>query len=117
VWRTIDDITHKPRALVRIFQRNDELFGKIEASLDPAEAKEKCERCSDDRHNKPVIGMIVMRNMKKHGGEYSGGDILDPDTGQIYKCRFTMEDGGRKLVVRGYILMPLLGRSQTWWRE
>lgn len=117
VWRTIDDNTHKPRGLVRVYEQDGAVFGRIVASLDPKEANEICERCSDDRRNKRVVGMVVMRNMKKRGSEYGGGDILDPDTGQVYRCKFTLEDGGRKLVVRGFIGISLLGRSQTWLRQ
>ena len=117
VWRTIDDNTHKARGLIRLYEQNGEVFGRVEASFDPKEANEICERCSDDRKNKPVVGMVVMRNMKKRGAEYVGGDILDPDTGLVYRCKFTLEDGGRKLVVRGFIGISLLGRSQTWLRQ
>jgi uncharacterized protein (DUF2147 family) len=117
VWRTIDDNTHKVRGLIRLYEQNGEVFGKVEASFDPKEANEVCGRCSDDRKNKRVVGMVVMRNMKKRGSEYGGGDILDPDTGQVYRCKFTMEDGGRKLVVRGFIGLSLLGRSQIWLRQ
>jgi len=117
VWRTIDDNTHKARGLIRLYEQNGEVFGRVEASFDPKEANEVCERCSDDRKNKRVVGMVVMRNMKKRGTEYVGGDILDPDTGLVYRCKFTLADGGRKLVVRGFIGISLLGRSQTWIRE
>jgi uncharacterized protein (DUF2147 family) len=117
VWRTIDDNTHKPRGLVRVYEQDGAVFGKVEASLDPKEANQVCERCSGDRKNKLVVGMVVMWNMKKRGAEYAGGDILDPDTGQVYRCKFTLEDGGRKLVVRGFIGISLLGRSQTWLRQ
>ncbi|HKD05351.1 MAG TPA: DUF2147 domain-containing protein [Bryobacteraceae bacterium] len=118
IWRTIDDITNKPRGLIRLYEQEGKLFGKIEASFDPAEAKEICDRCEGDRRNRPVIGLIVVRNMKKSGAnEYTGGDILDPDTGQVYKCRITLDDNGRRLIVRGYIGIALLGRSQVWFRQ
>ncbi len=59
-----------------------------------------------------------MRNMKKSAAnEYSGGDILDPDTGQIYRCRITVDSDGRRLTVRGYVGIALLGRSQVWFRQ
>jgi uncharacterized protein (DUF2147 family) len=117
MWRTIDDNTHKTRGLIRLYEQDGAVFGKVEASFDPKEANEICERCSDDRKNKRVVGMVVMRNMRKHGSEYRDGDILDPDTGLIYSCRFRLEDGGRKLVVRGFIGISLLGRSQVWLRQ
>jgi uncharacterized protein (DUF2147 family) len=117
LWRTIDDRTHKTRGLVRLFEKDGAIFGKIEASFDPKEAQEVCAKCEDDRKDKPVIGMVFLRDMKKRGEEYSGGDILDPDTGWIYRCKMTLEDGGRKLSVRGYLGLALIGRSQTWIRE
>jgi uncharacterized protein (DUF2147 family) len=117
LWRTIDDKTHKTRGLVRLFEKDGAIFGKIEASFDPKEAQEICAKCGDDRKDKPVIGMVFLRDMKKRGEEYSGGDILDPDTGWIYRCKMTLEEGGRKLTVRGYLGLALIGRSQTWIRE
>jgi uncharacterized protein (DUF2147 family) len=117
LWKTIDDNTHKPRGLVRLYELEGEIFGKIEASFDPKEAREICSKCGDERKDKPVVGMVVLRHMIRRGKEYIGGDILDPDTGWLYRCRFTLEDGGRKLVIRGFLGISLLGRSQTWYRE
>jgi uncharacterized protein (DUF2147 family) len=117
IWRTFDDRTHKERGLVRVFELNGAFFGQITASFDPEEAREVCSKCAGARKDKPVIGLIVMWDMRKHGEEYSGGDILDPDTGDIYRCRMALEDNGKKLVVRGYIGFSLFGRSQTWLRQ
>src|SRR5215472_9617422 len=114
LWRTIDDKTHKPRGLVRIYEHNGALYGRIEASLDPSETKEFCDKCPGDLHNKPMVGLVIIRGMKKHGDEYSGGEILDPDTGWIYRCRFILTVNGSRLVVRGYIGISIAGRSQTW---
>jgi len=116
VWKTIDDTTHKPRGLIRLYEKDGEIFGKIEGSLDPKEAHEVCDKCDGDRKNKPVVGMVVMRHMTRHGKEFSGGDILDPDTGWVYRCRFTLQDDGKTLLVRGYLGFSLLGRSQIWYR-
>ena len=62
-----------------------------------------------------MLGLIIIRNMKRTDDEYSGGDILDPDTGSVYRCKMHVE-GGTRLVVRGYIGFSLLGRNQTWQR-
>jgi uncharacterized protein (DUF2147 family) len=117
LWQTIDDKTHKARGLVRIFEKDGAMFGRIEASFNPREATGVCGKCDGDRKNKPVIGLLVMRDMKKRGSEYTGGDILDPDTGSLYKCKMSLEDDGRKLTVRGYMGIALLGRTQTWIRQ
>jgi uncharacterized protein (DUF2147 family) len=116
LWITVDDKSHKPRGTVRIYEQNGVYSGRIESSLDPADLTEHCEKCTDDRKNAPIIGLVIMRGITKRGDEYSGGNILDPDTGSIYRCRFTMSADGRKLFLRGYLGISLLGRTQTWTR-
>jgi uncharacterized protein (DUF2147 family) len=117
LWRTIDDKTGKARGSVRVYESNGEIFGRIESSVDPKDAREKCDKCSDERKDQPVIGLVILRGMKKNGEEYAGGDILDPETGVVYRCKLRMAEAGRKLVLRGYIGAPLFGRSQIWIRE
>lgn len=116
MWRTIDDKTGKPRAIVRVYEQNGRWFGKIEKSL-VHERLETCDKCTDERRNQPLLGMVVMRDMRKRGDEYSGGDILDPDTGWIYRCKFRLTDNGNKMSLRGYLGISLVGRTQVWIRE
>jgi uncharacterized protein (DUF2147 family) len=116
LWRTIDDHTHRPRGVVRIYQENGSFVAKIETSFDPEERVARCEKCSDDRKNAPIMGLVIMRGITKHGSEYTGGEILDPDTGSIYRCRFTLSSDGGKLFLRGFLGISLLGRTQTWVR-
>ena len=116
LWKTIDDHTHKPRGIVRIYEENGVFLGKIENSFDPEERVAHCGKCADDRKNAPIMGLVIMRGIMKHGSEYSGGEILDPDTGWIYRCRFTLSSDGEKLFIRGFLGLSLLGRTQTWFR-
>lgn len=117
LWKTIDDKTGRARGFVRIYEQQGQLFGKIESSVTPEEAREVCSKCSGERRNKPVIGMVILSGMKKDGSEYDGGEILDPDTGRVYRCRMRLEENGKRLILRGYVGFSLLGRSQTWLRE
>ncbi|MEW6705089.1 MAG: DUF2147 domain-containing protein [Pseudomonadota bacterium] len=118
LWKTIDDETGKEKSYVRITEANGVVTGKIEKLLNPAEPNPKCDKCTDERKDQPVVGLTIIRNVKKEDGEerWAGGDILDPNNGKVYKVRLKPEDGGKKLSVRGYIGMPMLGRSQTWIR-
>jgi uncharacterized protein (DUF2147 family) len=117
LWKTIDDETGKEKSYVRITENGGALTGKIEKLLEPAKADAKCEKCTDERKDQPVAGMTIIRNVKKDGDDlWQGGDILDPNNGKVYKVRLKPEDGGKKLTVRGYVGMPMLGRSQTWVR-
>jgi uncharacterized protein (DUF2147 family) len=106
-----------PRALVRIYLQDGKYFAKIERSFTPGAETRVCSRCTDGRKNRPIIGLLIMRDVELRGGEYGGGDILDPDNGSVYRCKFHLENGGTVLVVRGFIGFSLLGRSQTWQRQ
>jgi uncharacterized protein (DUF2147 family) len=100
---------------VRIYEQDGRLFGKIEGSFTPGAEHRFCQVCTDERKDQPMLGLIIIRNMKRMDDEYSGGDILDPDNGRVYHCKMHVE-GGTRLVVRGYIGFSLLGRNQTWER-
>lgn len=116
-WRTFDDKTGKARAIVGIYEQDGKLFGKIERSFTPGAEGRVCALCTDDRKNKPMLGLVIIRNMKRTDDGYAGGDILDPDTGSVYRCKLHLDEGGAKLVVRGFIGISLLGRTQIWERQ
>ncbi len=119
LWKNIDDVSGKPKALIRITEENGVVQGRIEKLFRAADQDQNpvCDKCTDARKNQPVIGMVFMTGLKKDGKEYTGGEILDPDNGKVYKSKMKLADGGKKLEVRGYIGVPLLGRSQTWLRQ
>jgi uncharacterized protein (DUF2147 family) len=119
LWKNIDDHTGKPKALIRITENNGEIKGKIEKLFREAgeEAQPKCDKCDDERKDQPVIGMTILTGMKQDGGEFNGGKILDPNNGKVYRSKMTLVEGGKKLKVRGYIGMPMIGRTQVWVRQ
>jgi uncharacterized protein (DUF2147 family) len=120
LWKTVDDSTKKEKSLVRIVEANGVYTGKVEKIIDPDAPKDAlCKDCSDERKDKPIVGMTIIRNIKASADDktvFDGGDILDPNNGKVYKVKLTVTDKGAKLDVRGYIGMPLLGRTQTWSR-
>jgi uncharacterized protein (DUF2147 family) len=115
-WRTFDDKTGKAKAIILLYEEKGLLFGRVETLVDP-DAVKICDKCSDERKGQPVTGMVVVRRMKKDGDEYTGGDIVDPKNGSVYRCKMRLIDQGRKLSVRGYLGFSLFGRSQTWIRD
>jgi uncharacterized protein (DUF2147 family) len=115
-WQPIDEKTGQPLGLIRIYEDRGLFFGRIEPSSPTDDTSRRCSKCTDERRNQPIIGLLLIRNMRLEGDEYAGGDILDPDSGRIYGCKFRLIDGGRKLIMRGYIGLSLFGRSQTWQR-
>ena len=117
LWKTIDDDGKTEKSLVRINESGGLLSGTVEKIFDAAKAAEVCQKCTDERKDKPVAGMTIIRGAKQAGdGVWTGGEILDPNNGKVYKLHLKPVDGGKKLDVRGYVGMPLLGRTQTWIR-
>lgn len=117
LWRTVDDKTGRERSDVRIYELDGKFYGRVERILDSKEAVQKCAKCTDDRRDQPVLGMVIMRGLARDGDQWSGGRIVDPETGDTYRCKMHLVDGGQKLELRGYLMMPMLGRSQTWKRD
>lgn len=119
LWKSIDDQTGKPKALIRINDMHGELKGKIEKLYrEPGEEQNpKCIKCEGVLKDQPIIGMTILFGMKQDGNEYVDGQIIDPANGKVYKSKMSLVEEGKKLHVRGYIGVPLLGRTQTWIRE
>jgi uncharacterized protein (DUF2147 family) len=120
LWRTIDDSSKKDKSLVRIVEANGVYSGTVEKIVDPDSPKDAvCKDCSDERKDKPIVGMTIIRNVKASADDkdvFEGGDILDPNNGKVYRVKLKLIDNGSKLDVRGYIGTPMLGRTQTWVR-
>lgn len=110
-WKTIDDETKQAKSIVEIYKKGDQYYGKVSQLLIKP-ANPNCVDCKDDRKNKPILGMEIIRGLKKEGDEFTGGTITDPKIGKTYKC--TIKREGDNLNVRGYLGFSLLGRTQTW---
>jgi uncharacterized protein (DUF2147 family) len=118
LWNTISDRDGKPTGVVEIREVNGELIGVVRGILADAGPEDSvCGKCSGERKGQRVIGMEILRHMHRDGDEWSGGEILDPENGKTYRASMHLADGGKKLIVRGYIGISLLGRSQTWVRR
>ena len=117
-WKSISDTDGKPTAIVEIRESAGELTGVVTGLLVAADAKDSvCEKCTGARHGQRIVGMEILRHMRRNGDVWSGGEILDPETGKVYRATMRLADRGRRLIVRGYIGFSIFGRSQTWLRR
>jgi uncharacterized protein (DUF2147 family) len=114
-WKTIDDKTGEAKSIVEVYENNGKLYGKVIEIFDATKRNRKCEKCEGSDKNKPVLGLVIIKGLTKDDTEYNGGKILDPETGNLYKCILKLS-GKDKLDVRGYMGFALIGRSQTWVR-
>ena len=117
LWRNVDDKTGEARAEIRIVDNAGVLSGRIDKRLGKdVKPDDVCDQCSDDRKDKPIVGLEIIRGARKAEGKdvWEGGKILDPENGRNYTLRMTPVEGGKKLEVRGSF--GPFGRTQTWVR-
>lgn len=115
-WKTIDDKTGQAKAIVEIRDANGELEGRIVQLFHPPAPNPLCLKCSGALKNKPVMGMRILWGMRRNGSEWAGGHVLDPESGNVYRCTMTLENGGKVLRLRGYIGFSVFGRTEKWVR-
>ena len=115
VWKTIDDETKQPKAIVAFTeQKNGTLSASIQKILTPGE-ENACTHCEGPYKNKPLKGVTIVHGLKNVGGnKYENGSILDPKNGKTYSLKGEL--AGNQLKLRGYIGIAALGRNQTWIR-
>ena len=113
-WKTIDGESGVEKSIVEIYKENGKVFGKIIDILDPKDKDALCDKCKDDDYNKPIMGLLLIKNMQKHGRYYRKGTIFDPEHGKKFKCRLMLTDDPDVLQVRGYV--AFLYATQYWSR-
>jgi uncharacterized protein (DUF2147 family) len=112
-WKTVDDKTGKALSDVEIYEQGGKMFGKITGLAEPNDAQGKpkiCTKCEGPDKDKPIVGLVIIKDLSAGGDRYKGGTILDPEDGKVYKAELWTEAG--KLKVRGY-LGPFY-KTQTW---
>lgn len=114
-WKTIDDQSGEARSHVKIYQQDGQYFGKIVKLLND-DPDALCEECPGEKKNQPVVGLVIIENLKPYKDYWRKGDILDPENGNEYGCSVWFEDGDKDVLkVRGKHWTGLY-RTQTWYR-
>lgn len=114
-WVTYDDNTKEKKSVVEIYAHNGVYEGKIvETFIEDKDAI--CNTCKGSKKGKPLIGLVIIEDLKNYEDEYGGGTIMDPESGDTYKCSLELIDNN-KLKMRGYLGISLFGRTQYWIRK
>ena len=116
LWMQMDDRDGRPRALIEIRPLGRRWAGRIaEVFMPPGAAPPVCVACTGALRNRPMLQLEIL-NVIAAGAAAWDGEILDPISGTVYKCRLEIGKDTRFLEVRGYIGLPLIGRTQHWRR-
>ena len=101
---------------IRTYEEGGKLHGKVERVMknDTEDKDAKCSKCKDENKDKPMAGLRLIWDMQKDGDKWTGGKLLDPESGRVVNCKLETADGGKKLMVKGSIAM--ISKTQTWTR-
>jgi len=116
LWEQVDDNTGKPESWFKITERNGVYVGNlVKIFFKPGEDENwVCDRCEGAEKGAPVLGLALIKGMRRNGYSYENGTIMDPRDGSVYRALMRLSRDGNKLEVRGYLGISLFGRSQTW---
>jgi uncharacterized protein (DUF2147 family) len=114
-WHSKNESTGKVDSVIEVYEKEGKAFAKIIEIKNPDRKNAVCDLCEGENKNKPIMGLNILTGLEKDGDEWSGGKILDPRNGKIYKCYIQLE-GDKKLKIRGYIGFALIGKTAYWTR-
>jgi uncharacterized protein (DUF2147 family) len=117
LWEQVDE-NGRVGAWFHFAERGGTYEGRlVKAFLKPGEKpQETCTKCPGSARNAPIIGLTLIKGMRRKGRSYEDGAVLDPRDGSVYRAMMEVSPDGQKLMVRGYVGVSLLGRSQVWRR-
>ena len=115
-WKTIDDRTGNPKAIINIYEKHGLMFAEVSKIVEPGKENSLCTKCDGDMKDMPVIGMTIIKDgIKNADNEWKGTFLFDPEQAMTFRFKIWLNpDNSNELKVRGYL--AFLFRTQTWLR-
>lgn len=114
-WNSMNDDTGEIDSVIEVYKKDGKAYAKVIEIKDKERQNAVCDLCEGKNKNKPILGLNILTGLEKDGDEWSGGKIIDPRKGKIYKCYIELENPN-KLKIRGYVGFALIGRTAYWER-
>ncbi len=114
-WYSTNKKTGKKDSVIEIYRKDGKAFAKVVEILNVERQGAVCDKCKGENKDKPILGLNILTGLEKNKDEWSGGRILDPKNGKLYKCYIKLESRN-KIKIRGYIGFSIIGRTAYWTR-
>jgi len=109
-------LTDDAKAKIEIYKEGGKYNGKIVWLAEPTDEDGNpivdIENPDKALQSRPLIGLNLVFGFEFDGEHWEAGEIYDPNEGETYSCRMKLKKG--RLEVRGYIGMPMFGRTVIW---
>ena len=118
-WKTPSEQNGKVISIVKTWKNGTSFHGKIIKTfkVKGLPYQKYCTKCRGSYRNQPIQGMSIIWGGKEYSpSRWTHLRILEPLSGNIYKATISLLNNGTKLKVRGYIGLPIFGRTQIWLR-
>ncbi len=119
-WKSISDVKGEEGKVTALWKLSLDGQGQLQGTIvwTPKSGPDaKYESKKPEYNGLAVRGTFWMKGLKKAGSDgWNGGTIVDigNDKADVYGCEIKVIEGGKKLAMRGYIGIALIGRTQTW---
>ena len=115
-WKNPDDVTGKVNSIIKVYEKNNKAYAKIIEITETIRRDDLCTKCTGENKNRPILGMDILSGLVKKKNSWTDGKIIDPKRGGTYDCTIELVTEN-KLKVRGYIGIPMLGKTVYWIRN
>jgi len=111
-------VTQDSDSKVEIFKKDNKYYGKIvwlktpmdnnKPVVDKFNPKEKLK-------TRPVLGLVVLNDLKYNDNEWEDGKVYDPKTGKTYDCKMWIDEKDNSIIhIKGFIGFSLIGKEVKW---
>lgn len=105
---------------IQIYKQGNKYFGKLAFLTEPNDAagKPKLDTKNPDAklRSRALLNLNLMNDFVFDGDkEWEDGKIYNPEDGKTYSCYMKLSNPNT-LMVRGYVMIKAIGKSQTWTR-
>ena len=114
-WNSNNEKTGEIDSVIEVYKKDGKAYAKVIEIKNPNRKNAVCNKCEDENKDKPILGLDILTGLEKDDDEWSGGTILDPRNGKIYKCYIKLVNSN-KLKIRGYMGVSLFGKTAYWQR-